>query len=60
MVFKAFIAFVIAGIVMALLVPAIHARGGSLQGWMVWAVLAASLTISVGPELWRRWRTRQS
>ena len=60
MVFKAFLAFVIAGIVMALLVPAIHARGVSLQGWMVWAVILSSLTISVGPEIRRRWKARRS
>lgn len=59
MMLKAFIAFVIAGIVMAILVPQMHARGVSLRGWMVWTVIAMSFAIALGPEAWRRWRTRR-
>lgn len=59
MALKTFVAFVIAGIVMAILVPALHARGISLQGWMVWGVIAASLAISLGPGVWRHWRARR-
>ena len=59
MALKAFVAFVIAGVVMAILVPQLHTRGVALRGWMVWAVIASALAISLGPEAWRRWRTRR-
>ena len=58
MVLRAFVAFVIAGIVMALLVPQMHTRGVPLRGWMVVAVMVSALTISLGPETWRRWKAR--
>ena len=59
MALKTFVAFVIAGLVMAILVPALHSRGVSLQGWMVWGVIASSLTICFGPGVWRDWRARR-
>lgn len=59
MLLKAFVAFVIAGIVMAILVPQLHTRGVSLRGWMVLAVIASSFAIAVGPEAWRRWKARR-
>lgn len=58
MALKTFAAFVIAGIVMAILVPALHSRGVSLQGWMVWGVIASSLAICLGPSVWRYWRAK--
>ena len=58
MVLRAFAAFVIAGIVMAILVPQMHTRGVPLRGWMVWLVIGAALAVSLGPEGWRRWKAR--
>jgi hypothetical protein len=59
MVLKAFVAFVIAGIVMAILVPQMHTRGVPLRGWMVVAVMVSALAVSLGPETWRRWKARR-
>jgi len=59
MVLRAFVAFVIAGIVMAILVPQMHTRGVPLRGWMVLAVMVSAMAISVGPETWRRWKARR-
>lgn len=56
---KAFLAFVIAALVMALLVPFMHRRGVALEGWMVGTVVVASLAIGLGPGLWRQWRARK-
>ena len=56
MALKTFVAFVIAGIVMAILVPALHSRGVALQGWMVGAVMAGSLVVCLGPTVWKRLR----
>ena len=60
MLLKAFVAFVIAGIVMAILVPQLNTRGVALRGWMVWGVIASALAISLGPEAYRRWKARRS
>ena len=58
MVFRAFVGFAIAAIVMAILVPQMHTRGVALRGWMVWAIIASALAISLMPEGWRRWKAR--
>ncbi len=58
MALRGFVAFVIAGIDMAILVPQLHTRGVPLRGWMVWTVIAAALAVSLGPEGWRRWKAR--
>jgi hypothetical protein len=55
---KLFFAFVIAGIVMAILVPAMHTRGVTLQGWMVWGVIAASVAVCMAPDIRRWWVSR--
>jgi hypothetical protein len=60
MVLKSFVAFVIAALVMAILVPALHKRGVSLQGWMVWGVIVSSFAICLGPDVLRRWRARRA
>lgn len=58
MLIKLFFAFVIAGLVMAILVPAMHTQGISLRGWMVWGVIAASVAVCMAPEFWRWWASR--
>jgi hypothetical protein len=58
MFLKAFLAFVIAGVVLALLVPALHRRGISLNGWMAWGVILAAAALALGPDVWRRVRSR--
>ena len=58
MLIKVFFAFVIAGLVMAILVPAMHTRGVTLQGWMVWGVIAASVAVCMAPDIRRWWVAR--
>jgi uncharacterized membrane-anchored protein len=57
-VLKAFVGFLLAGIVMAVIVPPMHARGVPLRAWMVWTVMALSIAICIGPDLYRRYRRR--
>lgn len=53
------LALVAAGILLAVLVPAMHARGIALDSWMAWGVLLASLALALGPELARRMSRRR-
>ena len=50
------LSLVISAVVLAMLVPALHAKGQSLTGWMVWGVILAALSIPVLPGLLRRLR----
>ncbi|HXG56091.1 MAG TPA: hypothetical protein VNJ03_11995 [Vicinamibacterales bacterium] len=52
--FKAAIAWFLGAIVLAMLAPALSARGLHLQRWMVWTVMLGSFALSIGPDLWRR------
>jgi len=54
LIFKAILAWVLSGIVMAVMVPMLHARGVSLQPWMAWAVIVAAVALCVGPDLAKR------
>ena len=42
------------GILLAVLVPAMHARGIALESWMAWGVILACLVLALWPELARR------
>jgi hypothetical protein len=42
----------------AVIVPPMHARGVPLRAWMVWTVMALSIAICIGPDLYRRYRRR--
>jgi hypothetical protein len=57
-IFKVILAWFLSGIVMALLVPLLHARGVALQQWMAWTVILAALALCVGPDLVRRFTKR--
>ncbi len=50
------LSLVISAIVLALLVPALHAKGQPLRGWVVWGVILAALSLSVLPGLFRKFR----
>jgi len=50
------LSLVISAVVLALLVPALHANGQPLKGWMVWGVILAALSLWVLPGLWTRFR----
>ena len=59
LVFRVLMAWFLSAIILGLLVPALHARGVTLQPWMPWAVIGASLALCVGPDLVRRFRARR-
>ena len=55
---KGFVGFLLAGVVLAILVPALHAQGVVLQAWMIWGVMAAMIAVCVAPDLYHRYRQR--
>ncbi|HJR58067.1 MAG TPA: hypothetical protein VJ813_01660 [Vicinamibacterales bacterium] len=57
-IFKILMAWLLSAIVMAIMVPSLHARGVTLQQWMVWTVILAALGLCVGPDLVRRFTKR--
>jgi hypothetical protein len=52
--FRVLIAWVVSAIVLALLIPALHARGVEIRAWMPWTVILLSLALCVLPDLVRR------
>ena len=58
LVFKGFVGFLLAGVVLALVVPALHTRGVVLQAWMIWSVIALMIAVCIGPDLFYRYRRR--
>ena len=53
---RVLIAWFLSAVVLALLVPALHARNVEIQAWMLWAVIAAALGLCIGPDLVGRFR----
>ncbi len=56
--FKAVLGYALAGVLMAVLVPPLHARGVKVQGWMVWSVIAGMMAICIAPDVYQRYRRR--
>jgi hypothetical protein len=54
------LSLVLSAIVLALLVPALHANGQPLRGWVVWGVILGALSLAIVPGLWVRFRQRRS
>lgn len=50
-IFKVILAWFLSGIVLALLVPVLHARGVALSHWIVWPVILASMALCLGGEI---------
>jgi len=50
-IFRVILAWFLSGIVLAVLVPLLHARGGQLQQWRAWGVILAAFALCVGPDL---------
>ena len=50
------LSLIISAFVLALLVPALHANGRALHGWMVWGVILGALSLAVLPGLFTRLR----
>ncbi len=55
---KGLLGYALAGVLLALLVPPLHARGIALRGWMVWSTIAGMIGICIGPDLYQRYRRR--
>ncbi len=49
--FKLLLAFVLSGIVLAVMVPTLAARGVALTHWMIWPVIIASMLLCLGGEI---------
>jgi hypothetical protein len=58
-IFRVILAWFLSGIVLALLVPLLHARGAGLQQWMAWGVIFAAFALCLGPDLVRRFTNRE-
>ena len=57
-IFKGILAWFLAGIVLAIMVPPLHTRGIELRQWMAWAVIGAAFALCIGPDLVRRFTYR--
>ena len=49
--FKLLLAWVLSGVVLALMVPALAVRGVTLTHWMIWPVILASVLLCLGGEI---------
>ena len=59
LVLPALLAFVLAGVVLALLVPLLHSRGLALRGWMACAVIGGALLLALGRATFQWVRSRR-
>ena len=57
-VFRLLLAWLLSALVLAVLVPALYARGVRLQAWIPWAVILAATGLCAVPDLVRRLRGR--
>lgn len=57
-VFRLLLAWLLSAIVLAVSMPALHARGIELGGWMIWLVILGSLALCLGPLALSRLRRR--
>ena len=55
---KALLGFALAGVLLAVLVPPLHARGIALRAWMVWGTILGMMAICVAPGLYGWYRRR--
>jgi hypothetical protein len=55
---KGLLGYALAGVLLAIVVPALHARGIALRGWMVWSTILLTMAICVGPDAYRRYHRR--
>jgi hypothetical protein len=55
---KALLGYSLGGVLLAIAVPALRARGMALRGWMAWSTILLTIAICVGPDLYHRYRRR--
>ncbi len=56
--FKAIVGFLLAGVLLAVIVPPLHSRGVPLRSWMIWSVMALTIGACIGPDLYHRYHRR--
>lgn len=57
-VVKALLGYALAGVLLAVVVPPLHARGITLRAWMVWGTIIGMMAICVAPGLYGWYRRR--
>ena len=55
---KGLLGYALAGVLLAVAVPPLHARGVPLRPWMAWSTIVLAIAICVGPDVYRRYRRR--
>jgi hypothetical protein len=55
---KGLIGYAMAGVLLAVVAPALHRRGILLHGWMAWGTILLMIAICIAPDLYRRYRRR--
>jgi hypothetical protein len=55
---KALLGYALAGVLLAVFVPPLHARGVVVRGWMMWSTIVLTMAICVAPDLYQRYRRR--
>ena len=56
---KGLLGYALAGVLLALLVPPLHARGIAIRGWMVWSTIAGMIAICIAPDVYQHYRRRR-
>lgn len=55
---KALLGYALAGVLLAVIVPPLHARGITLRAWMVWGTIIGTMAICVAPGVYDWYRRR--
>lgn len=55
---KALLGYALAGVLLALIVPKLHAHGIGVRGWMAWGTILVMIAICVAPDVYRRYGRR--
>ena len=55
---KGLLGYVLGGVVLAIIVPPLHARGIPLRAWMAWSTIVVTILICTAPDLYIRYRRR--
>jgi len=53
---KALVGYLLGGVLLAVIVPFLRARGIALHEWMAWVVILAAMAACVGPDVYYRLR----
>ena len=53
LVINLFVAWLVSGVVLAVAIPLLHARGVDADAWIVWPVILLAMLLCLGPDAWR-------